>query len=231
MPQPSTPPSSATDTPTLDERYGLTPLTPEQYAAYKSSSRLSIPFPLRLPATTALAFTTGFFLGISQGSLTSGLRFRAENAHRFPTNQAGWYLYHKSKNYNMALGGIVEGCKMGGKTGLWVGVFVGMEECVDWGRNAVRGLVVGKDGGMSRDVLSTILAGVGTAGMFSAWHRFPVATTVRTAKMGAKYGLALGVVEDAVSFARGRKLGYVEFLRRHVFGGEDKEGEADAAVG
>jgi len=169
---------------------------------------------------------TGFILGIYHGSAESGLRFRAENAHRFPTTQTGWYLYHKSKNYHMALGGIKEGMKMGLKQSAWVGVFFGMEECIDRGRAGVvrqwrgfRGireeerLVAG-----NRDFVSSVLAGLGTAGAFSAWNRFPVPTAARVAKLGAKVGLAFGVLQDMASILRGRRLGYVEFIKRHTFG-------------
>ncbi|TKA72251.1 hypothetical protein B0A55_06811 [Friedmanniomyces simplex] len=143
----------------------------------------------------------------------------------------GWRNDVALKNYHVALGGVLEGFKMAGKLGVWVGVFVAMEEGLDRGRaGAVRvsrgvrgvkeedGLVEG-----SRDFLSTMLAGLGTAGAFSAWNGFPVATTVRTAKMGAKVGLGFGVAEDVVSMLRGRRIGYVEFVKRHVFGGSEVE--------
>lgn len=44
--------------------------------------------------------------------------------------------------------------------------------------------------------------------------RFPVPTAARVAKLGLKYGLAFGLVQDAVSLLRGRRLGYVEFVKR-----------------
>ncbi|KAI7170993.1 hypothetical protein KC352_g24994, partial [Hortaea werneckii] len=173
----------------------------------------------------------GFALGTYHGSSESGLRFRAENAHRFPTTQTGWYLYHKSKNYHMALGGIKEGLKMGARQAGWVGVFVGMEECIDRGRagvvrmyREVRGtaaeerIVAG-----NRDFVSTVLAGIGTAGLFSVWHQFPVPTAARVAKMGARIGLVYGVLQDCVGALRGRRLGYVEFIKRHTIGTKEDE--------
>ncbi len=42
--------------------------------------------------------------------------------------------------------------------------------------------------------------------------RFPLTTAARTAKVGLYTGLAFGLVQDALSLARGRRLGYVEFL-------------------
>lgn len=131
----------------------------------------------------------------------------------------------------MALGGIKEGLKMGARQAGWVGVFVGMEECIDRGRagvvrmyREVRGtaaeerIVAG-----NRDFISTVLAGIGTAGLFSVWHQFPVPTAARVAKMGARIGLVYGVLQDCVGALRGRRLGYVEFIKRHTIGTKEDE--------
>ena len=48
-------------------------------------------------------------------------------------------------------------------------------------------------------------------------------TAVRVAKMGAKAGLGFGVLQDGVSLLRGRRLGYVEFVKRHAFGRDGGE--------
>ena len=70
----------------------------------------------------------------------------------------------------------------------------------------------------NRDCASSMLAGLGTAGIFSARNRFPLPTAARTAKMGAKAGLAFGVLQDGVSLLRGRRVGYVEFVKRYTVG-------------
>ena len=134
---------------------------PQRLPLYEN--RLSIPFLFRFPAATAGAFLTGAALGISHGSKTAGMRFRAENSHRFPTTSTGWYLYHKSKNYNMMLGGTKEGLKMGSKIGFWAGAFFVVEEAVDDWRG-------------SKDFLSTVVAGVTIAAGFSAqpWSMCPI---------------------------------------------------------
>lgn len=256
--------------PTLSTTYSKTnhlppPLTPTTAAIptapYIANDRLSLPFALRLPLTTSLAFTTGFFLGAAHGGQTAALRFRAENAHRLPTSQVGWYLYHKSKNYVTMLGGIKEGFKMGVRVGGWTGVFFAVEEAVDrlrgqfvksvygfrerrreekarrtgvWEEDEVHELdrVMGLErmgGGnrgpvvwVQRDFLSTVVAALGTAGAFSAWNRFPVETAARTALLGLKVGAGFGLVQDLLGFMRGRRLGYVEFVKRHLFGKGEK---------
>ncbi|KAK5015281.1 hypothetical protein LTR60_002947, partial [Cryomyces antarcticus] len=169
------------------------------------TARLSLPFALRLPITALLSFTIGLSLGITHGSSAAGLRFRAENAHRLPTNNTGWYLYHKSKNYHMMLGGLKEGVKMGTKVGLWSTLFFGVEEAVDRARG-FRGRTE-----RSGDVFSTLIAGLGVAGTFSVWNQFPLPTAARTAKVGLAFGIVYGLSQDALSLLKGRKLGYVEF--------------------
>ena len=137
--------------------------SPQPPPAY--SNRLSIPFSIRFSAATAAAFLTGAALGISQGGKTAGMRFRAENSHRFPTTSTGWYLYHKSKNYHVMLGGIKEGLKMGSKIGFWAGGFFVIEEAVDRWRG-------------TKDFLSTVVAGMTIAAGFSAqpWSECPGTT-------------------------------------------------------
>ncbi|KEQ69970.1 hypothetical protein M436DRAFT_54958 [Aureobasidium namibiae CBS 147.97] len=173
------------------------------------NDRLSIAFNYRLPLTTLLASFAGFGLGLTHGGQLSGLRFRAENAHRLPTSQVGWYLYHKSKNYNIMLGGIKEGFRMGARLSFWTAIFFVFEEAVDRFRGA-------------RDFMSSVIAAMGTAGGFSAWNRFPIQTAARTATIGLKFGLAFGLLQDALSVARGRRVGYVDFVRRRFLGAREE---------
>ncbi|KAI9821094.1 MAG: hypothetical protein M1827_003828 [Pycnora praestabilis] len=182
------------------------PDAPPPFSSPTHEPRLSTPFAIRLPLSVAISSLTGLTLGLSHGSQTAGLRFRAENAHRLPQTPTGWYLYHKSKNYQVMLGSVKEGFKMGGKVGFWVGAFFTMEEALDQAR------------GDRKDFLSTVLAGLSVAGGFSLWNRFPLITAARTAKSGLAFGLAFGLAQDVISLARGRRLAYVDFLlgtRRH----------------
>ncbi len=121
--------------------------------------RLSTPFALRLLGGVTVSAVAGFTLGVSQGGRMAGLRFRAENAHRQPHTTPGWYLYHKSKNYHVVYGGIIEGIKMSGRCALWAGTFFTVEEAVDHLRGR-------------KDFVSSVIAGLGCAGAFSAWSKF-----------------------------------------------------------
>ena len=89
----------------------------------------------------------------------AGMRFRAENSHRFPKSATGWYLYHKTKNYKIAFNSVKEGVKMGAKVSLWATSFLAVEEIVDLERG-------------SKDFVSTAVAGLSVAGLFSAWSMF-----------------------------------------------------------
>lgn len=187
------------------EAYEVWTNTPE-YAAWQAScspaqSRLSIPPVPRIALTSLGSTVIGAALGISYGASSAGMRYRAENAHRLPSTQTGWYLYHKSKNYNMMLGGIKEGAKMGLKIGGWVTAFFVIEE----GWDQVRG---------EKDFLNTVLASASVAGGFSLWNRFPLQTAAKTARSGLAIGLAYGLAQDALAVIKGRRPGYVQFIMR-----------------
>lgn len=201
-------------------------------AASITEARLSLPFPLRLPIGITIASFTGLTLGLAHGSQEAGFRFRAENAHRLPTTQTGWYLYHKSKNYHRMLGGVKEGVKMAGRLSGWTILFVGMEEAIDRARVALTRLRKGDEAvaHVSRDFMSTALAGLATAGAFSAWNRFPVPTAARVARLGLKAGVAYGVLQDMASLLRGRHLGYVEFIKRHTIGISADDSQSTAGI-
>jgi hypothetical protein len=139
----------------------------ESSSIRNASERLSIPFIIRLPFMSLLAFSTGLFLGAVDASQMAGLVFRAENAHRLPspTDRAGWYMYHRSKSYHMMKAGLREGILKGFGLAFTVGFFVTTEEAMDqfaneW-FNARRA-----------DAVGTIIAGGATAGVWSAWSKY-----------------------------------------------------------
>lgn len=108
---------------------------------------------------------------------------------------------------------------MGSKIAFWAGGFFLVEEAVD----RLRG---------TKDFISTVVAGLSISGGFSAWStiftgsflqfsdtqadvdvdKFPLSTAGRTIKVGLYSGLAFGLVQDALGLARGRRLGYIEFM-------------------
>jgi len=112
---------------------------------------------VRISTAALMGAGTGLILGLSHGAKTIALRYRAENAHRLPTTHKGWYLYHKSKNYNCMLGGLKEGGEMAVKIGFWTMAFFTVENSMDKLRND------------QKDVFNTMVAGVSTAGAFSVW--------------------------------------------------------------
>lgn len=135
--------------------------TEEQLKEIYRHSRLNLPTPVRLPLTAGIAFLVGLSLGTAQGSKMAGMRFRAEHAHKLPDTTTGWYLYHKSKNYHSALGGLIEGAKMGARVAFWTTAMFSIENMFDKYRGTA-------------DILNTVTSCVAVAGGFSLWSaRYP----------------------------------------------------------
>ncbi|KAI0444396.1 hypothetical protein F4803DRAFT_255807 [Xylaria telfairii] len=178
-------------------------LSREEYVQLWKDSRLSIPPLMRIPAAAATAFGIGMTLGLAHGSKMAGLRFRAEHAHRLPTTTTGWYLYHKSKNYHVAFGGLKEGFKVGARLGALSTAMFCAENLFDVYRGG-------------QDFLNTVMASLAVAGGFSLWNRFSAAETARTAKKGLIFGLVYGGVQDVISLAKGRPVAYITFLRKQI---------------
>ncbi|KAM0738751.1 hypothetical protein ACQRIT_006488 [Beauveria bassiana] len=149
---------------------------PEILPASSDAMRLSMLAPTRLLLGSLASTMIGFMLGGFQGGQMAQLRFRAEHAHKMPDTTTGWYFYHKSKNYHAMQGGIREGFRMGAKTGFWSFAALSLETTVD----RLRG---------SSDMLSTIVATVSVAGMFSLTHRFSLSAAARTARYGLLFGI------------------------------------------
>ncbi|KAI1843576.1 hypothetical protein JX265_007360 [Neoarthrinium moseri] len=184
----------------------------EDYDKLWNESRLSIPPMIRIPGAAMAAFGIGFSLGLAHGSQMAGLRFRAEHAHKLPTTTPGWYLYHKSKNYHLAFGGLKEGLRTGIRLSLMTTAMFCTENLFD----VYRG---------SRDMFNTVAASLAVAGGFSILNRFTAPEAARTARKGLIVGFAYGGVQDLLSLARGRPVGYVEFIRKHLGGSNNAEGE------
>merc|ERR1711964_208219 len=183
----------------------------EQIRQLRIDSRFSFPFGMRLPIATSISFVSGLVLGMSHGSQMAGFRFRAENAHRLPTTPTGWYLYHKSKNYNMALGGVKEGLKMGAKVSFWTAGFFSIEEMFDRYRG-------------TKDFLN------GYCKFVYCWRvlavePIPYHYSCENGKDFIGYWIGIWTCAGCNRSSRGRPLGWVEFIRR---GGRRKEATAAA---
>ncbi|KAL8730972.1 MAG: hypothetical protein Q9181_004485 [Wetmoreana brouardii] len=172
------------------------PLFPPRQLA---GDRLSLSVETRALGSMGAAFAGGVILGIAHGGKMAALRFRAENSHRFPTTSTGWYLYHKSKNYNVMFAGLKEGAKLGLRLPGWAFGFIFIEDAIDTRRG-------------TKDFMSTVVAGLTLSGLFSLWNRFNIPTAARTARAGLYTGLAYGLLQDAMALARGRRLNYIDFL-------------------
>ena len=133
--------------------------TKEDYDELCKTSRLSLPPFLRIPIAAFAGFSLGMSLGLSYGSKMAGLRFRAEHAHKLPDTTAGWYMYHKSKNYHLAFGGIKEGIKTGARMGVLTAAIFCAENLFD----VYRG---------SKDLFNTVGASLAVAGGFSLLSTF-----------------------------------------------------------
>lgn len=110
---------------------------------------------------------------------------------------------------------------MGSKVAFLAGGFFMIEAALD----GLRG---------EQDFVSSLAAGFSIAGGFSVWskcHRYflstvckepsaynlvsgrlSLLTSARTVKIGVYSGLAFGLVQDTLSLARGRRVGYIDFI-------------------
>lgn len=179
-----------------------------------TNERLSMPPTIRWPVMITATMAYGFSMGATLGGRKAADRYRAMNAHRLPSTQAGWYLYHRSKSYHASLGGVKEGLKFGGILSFWATMFMLAEEGLDHARGSLfakrdEDVAIGQ-----RDALDTTLAALMTAGLYTRWHRMDVFATTNMARMAVKYGLFYGLLQDAVSTLRGERPAYLSWLAR-----------------
>ncbi len=114
-----------------------------------------INIPRRYYLLPGAAVLTGISIGLFRGSRTASLRFLAENAHRPPKTVRGWYLYNKTKNYRVLLGGLKEAGADATKLGLTAAAWVALEEgCTSLG--------------LGLDDFREVVAGLGTGTLLGA---------------------------------------------------------------
>ncbi|OSC96822.1 hypothetical protein PYCCODRAFT_1339466, partial [Trametes coccinea BRFM310] len=161
-----------------------------------------------LPGTAIIVGTT---IGLFRGSRTASLRFLAENAHRPPRTVRGWYLYNKTKNYRVLLGGLKGAGADATKLGLTAAGWVILEE------------------GCSRlglDDLREVAAGLGTGALFGAVYGLPWAALRRTTGLGLLIGGTLRALRWSKEYLREQAA-----VRAHEVEVAAAEGRAEVVEG
>jgi hypothetical protein len=176
----------------------LSPPAPE----VDHSNRLSRPGPARITFYFTNALGIFWIIGFLRARRLAGHQFLAENAHRLPTNDAGWYLYHRAKNYRMVWRGFKGGCKYGLAGGASAFLYGLVEET--WDQRFRRGKV---------DPGGSMVAGTVAAGAFATVKRMGKTQTWRCLRVGMGLGLVSGVLQDLLRWGRGAPPWYVESLR------------------
>lgn len=115
--------------------------------------------------------------------------------------------------------GITTGVRRGAQVAVWTSIFFIIEESMDVFRGTWRAgrtleqmegideldmRDVTRSVGMQRDFWSSGMAGMVTGGIWSAWNAFPMVTAARTIRMGAVVGLAYGLGQDGLRWAKER---------------------------
>ncbi|TPX72102.1 hypothetical protein SpCBS45565_g00482 [Spizellomyces sp. 'palustris'] len=162
----------------------ITARNPKARAEARSQLSPEVIWTLHLGFAGALGgFMTGFYLGGRHRSY----QFLAENAHRMPKTVAGWYYYHKYKNYEIAHFGFKSGFKYAGRFG-----------AISAGFGASEALLEALTGRESW--VNTVGAGLAASLTFSAASRL----TYQYAKYAVLFGLcssfAVGMLEDTYAY-------------------------------
>lgn len=176
--------------------------TPSQVTV-DHGNRLSRPGPARL----VFYFTNGiaifWILGFIRTRRLAAHQFLAENSHRLPTSDAGWYLYHRAKNYRVVWRGANGGVKYGLAGGAYAFLYGFVEEA--WDQGVRNGKV---------DAGGSVVAGTVTAGVFAMWKRMGIRQTWRCLRVGMGLGLISGILQDLLRWSRGAPPWYVTSLQK-----------------
>lgn len=128
--------------------------SPDNASDLPKKPAIHLTIPPRSYLLPGAAIVVGTMIGLRRGARTASLQFLAENAHRPPTTVQGWYFYNKTKNYRVLMSGLKEAGKEATKLGATAAVWVALEEgCARLGERWADA--------------SEVVAGVGTAGVFS----------------------------------------------------------------
>ncbi|EIW62059.1 uncharacterized protein TRAVEDRAFT_57175 [Trametes versicolor FP-101664 SS1] len=148
---------------------------------------IRIDIPERFYLLPGAALIVGTTIGLYRGSRTASLRFLAENAHRAPKTVRGWYLYNKTKNYRVLLGGLKGAGADASKLGLTAAAWVLVEEgCTRAGLDDVR----------------EVAAGLGTGMLFGAVYGMAWKAIRRTTGLGVLIGGTLRALRWSKEYLR-----------------------------
>jgi hypothetical protein len=165
------------------------------------NNRLSRPGGARLAFYFTNSLAVFWVIGFLRARRFAAHQFLAENSHRLPTSDAGWYLYHRAKNYQVVWRGIKGGMKTG-FTGAGMAFLYGfMEEFWD---QDVRGGKV--------DAGGSLFAGTVTAGAFAMTKKVRRRQAWRYLRVGMGLGLMSGILQDLLRWSRGAPPWYFERL-------------------
>ena len=104
---------------------------------YDSNHRFGLNPILRLPIIFFVLSAYTVPMGLYRGGKIAGLRYLAENTHRLPRTQQGWYFYHKTKNYVVMKEAIIESCRYSLNTFKFALCFFGIEAGLDAARGTI----------------------------------------------------------------------------------------------
>ncbi|KAI0327793.1 hypothetical protein GY45DRAFT_1256380 [Cubamyces sp. BRFM 1775] len=172
---------------------------------------IRITIPERYYLLPGAAIIVGTTIGLFRGSRTASLRFLAENAHRPPKTVRGWYLYNKTKNYRVLLGGLKGAGADATKLGLTAAGWVIVEEgCTRLGLDDVR----------------EVAAGLGTGTLFGVVYGLPWAGIRRTTGLGVLIGGTLRALRWSKEYLREQAA-----ARAHELDVATAEGRAEVVEG
>lgn len=210
-------------------------------------SAVRIDIPERFYLLPGAALIVGTTIGLYRGSRTASLRFLAENAHRTPKTVRGWYLYNKTKNYRVLLGGLKGAGADATKLGLTAAGWVFLEEActrlgLDDGREVAAGLGTGTLFGAVCECSPLFFARVQTGCLWDGGCRWPAVegNSAHGRIGGCDRGNAQrAAVEQGISEGTGRRACARARARRgrrargggegRAGGGGDGGGDGDAA--
>jgi hypothetical protein len=133
-----------------------------EYLRRDTNERLSMRPADRISLGIVSGLLAGMCVGFMRGYQMADLRFRAENAHRMPKSEKGWFFYHRSKTHYSVLAGMKLSAKTGSVFALMSGMFLILEDQLDNIR-----------GGQSKDCISTTIAGTMAGGLYSLASMLP----------------------------------------------------------